>query len=118
MIQDVIQYLTAHPGVLATLLLFGFLALVGGWYVLSNYYKLILITLLCAGGFASGALVLYRGAQGGMRDLIAAGLFLLVIFPVIFVQALRISKVAYGTKSGGEKGPTATDKGHAKRAGV
>lgn len=120
MIQDVIQYLTAHPGFLAALLLFLFLAVVGGWFVLYNYYKVILVTLLSAGGFVSGGLVLYRGAQGNMRDLIAVGLFLLVIFPIIFVQALRTSKIAYGTKAPlpGEKGPSATDKGHAKRAGV
>lgn len=118
MYQDIIQYLGGHPLVLSALLLFLFLALVGGWYVLTHYYKLILITLLCSAGFASGGLVLYRGAQAGMRDLMGVGLFLLVIFPVIFVQALKMSKVAYGTKRAGGKGPSATDRGHAKRAGV
>ncbi|MEQ1713958.1 MAG: hypothetical protein ABL908_21535 [Hyphomicrobium sp.] len=119
MIHDVIQYLSTHPGILATLLLFLFLALVGGWYVLYNYYKLILVTLLCAGGFASGVLVLYRGAQGNARDLIVIGLFLLVVFPIVFYQALQTSKVAYGTKAPtADKGPSPTDKGHARRAGV
>lgn len=119
MVQDVIQYLSTHPGILAALLLFLFLALVGGWYVLYNYYKVILVTLLCAGGFASGGLVLYRGAQGNARDLIGIGLFLLVVFPIIFYQALQTSKVAYGTKAtAADKGPSPTDKGHAKRAGV
>lgn len=119
MIHDVIQYLSTHPGMLAALLLFLFLALIGGWFVLYNYYKLILVTLLCAGGFASGALVLYRGAQGSMRDLIGIGLFLIVVFPIIFYQALQTSKVAYGTKAGGaDKGPAPADRGHAKRAGV
>lgn len=119
MIQDVVHYLSIHPGVLSALLLFVFLALVGGWYVLYNYYKVILVTLLSAGGFASGGLVLYRGAQGNLRDLIAVGLFLLIVFPIIFVQALRTSKIAYGVKAApADKGPSATDKGHAKRAGV
>ena len=100
------------------MLLFLFLAVVGGWFVLYNYYKVILVTLLSAGGFVSGGLVLYRGAQGNMRDLIAVGLFLLVVFPVIFVQALRTSQAAYGKKTPGDREPAATDKGHAKRAGV
>lgn len=113
MIQEVVQYLSTHPGVLSALLLFFFLALVGGWYVLYYHYKLILVTLLCAGGFASGMLVAYRGLKGDMRDLMAVGLFLVVIFPVIFIQALKTSKIAYGST-----GPSPTDKGHAKRAGV
>lgn len=119
MIQDIFQYFGSHPGQLAALLLFLFLAFIGGWYVLYNYYKVILVTLLSAGGFASGGLVLYRGAQGNMRDLIVVGLFLLVVFPIIFYQALQTSKVAYGTKApGADKGPSPTDKGHARRAGV
>lgn len=114
MIQDVIQYLSTHPGVLAALCLFLFLALVGGWYVVHHHLKLILVTLLCAGGFASGCLVLYRGTQGNMRDLIAIGMFLIVVFPVVYLQALRLTKIATGFTGG----PAAADRGHAKRAGI
>ncbi len=113
MVQDIIQYLSTHPGILAALLLFCFLALVGGWYVIHHHLKLILVTLLCAGGFASGVLVAYRGVKGDMRDLVAIGLFLIAIFPVIFTQALKTSKIAYGSSR-----PSPTDKGHARRAGV
>ncbi|MBA4171714.1 MAG: hypothetical protein C0511_03420 [Hyphomicrobium sp.] len=114
MIQDVLQYLSTHPGVLAAVCLFLFLALIGGWYVVHHHLKLILVTLLCAGGFASGCLVAYRGVQGDMRDLVAIGLFLIVVFPIVYLQALRTTKIASGMVGG----PSAADRGHAKRAGV
>jgi fucose permease len=71
-----------------------------------------MITLLCAAGFVSGILVLYRGYSADMRELVVIGAFLIIIFPVIYQQAIRVAKIAYGG------GPSATAKGHAKRAGV
>lgn len=115
MIQDVAQYLSSHPGVLAALSVFLILAIVGGWYVLHHHLKLILVTLLCAAGFACGCLVFYRGFHLGMRDLMGAGAFLIVIFPVVYLQALRTTRLISGQSAAG---PSPTDKGHAKRAGI
>jgi len=116
MVQDVIQYLSTHPGVLAALGVFLVLAIIGGWYVVHHHLKLILVTLLCAAGFAVGGLVLYRGATAEMRDLVWAGLFLVVIFPMVYFQALKTTKIASGMT--GNPQPSATDKGQAKRAGM
>lgn len=110
MLQELTAYLSQHPVVLSTIGISMLLALVGAWYVLSHHLHALLITLLCAAGFAAGILVLYRGSQAGMRDLMAVGAFLAVIFPIIYQQAIRVAKVAYG-------GANATDKGHAHRTG-
>jgi hypothetical protein len=107
-----VQYVADHPIVLGVLLLFLFLAIVGAWYVLSHHLHVLLVTLLCAGGFAAGALVLYRGITLEMNDLIAVGGFLVVIFPLIYREAVRVAAIAYG--GGGD----AVAKGHAKRAGM
>lgn len=110
MLQELATYLGHHPVILSTFGVFILLAVVGAWYVLSHHLHALLITLLCAAGFAAGVLVLYRGYQANMRDLMAVGAFLSVIFPIIYQQAIRVAKVAYGA-------PAATDKGHAHRAG-
>ncbi len=110
MLQELATYLGQHPVILSSIGVFVLLAVVGAWYVLSHHLHALLITLLCAAGFAAGALVLYRGSQANMRDLMAVGGFIMVIFPIIYQQAIRVAKVAYG-------GASATDKGHAHRAG-
>jgi hypothetical protein len=110
MLQELLTYLSHHPTVLSAIGVFVVLALVGAWYVLSHHLQTLLITLLCAAGFAAGWLVAYRGYQAGMRDLIAVGIFFIVTFPIIYQQAIRVAKVAYGGA------PSATAKGHAERA--
>lgn len=89
--QGVFSYFAAHPGQFAALLTALALAGIGLWYVISHHLQVILITLLCSAGVASGVVVLYRGAAGGTRDLLVSGLFLIAVFPVIFWQALRQS---------------------------
>ncbi len=95
--------------------LFAILAIVGAWYVVSHHLHVLLVSTLCIAGLASGLLVLYRGYQIGMRDLILVGLFLLVIFPVIYMQLIKVAKIAYGDKS---KDAAVMSKGMAKRAGA
>lgn len=112
MLQDLIQYFVEHPVVLAVMGVFGVLAAIGAWYVLRHHLHVVLITLLCAAGFASGLLVLWRGYQSEMRDLMAVGMFLVVIFPAIYHQAIRVAKIAFGDA------PSAAARGHARRAGV
>lgn len=109
LLQEIAEYLVAHPVVLACIGVFLLLAVIGAWYVLSHHLGNLLTTLLCAAGFASGVLVVYRGYTEGMRDLMAVGAFLMVIFPIIYQQGLNLAKNAF-------KDPAA--KGHAKRAGV
>ncbi|MFA5951082.1 MAG: hypothetical protein WC807_12445 [Hyphomicrobium sp.] len=111
MLQELSQYLVEHPIVTASLGAFVVLALIGGWYVVSHHLHSVLITTLCAAGFASGIVVLYRGFQAEMKDLMIVGSFLIVIFPLVYHQAIHIAKVAYG-------GPAALSKGNAKRAGM
>lgn len=110
--HDLVQYLADHPVVLGGLGLFVLLAAVGTWYVLSHHLHVLLVTMLSAAGFVSGLVVLYRGYQLEMRDLIAVGLFLMVIFPIIYLQAVKVAKIAFGD------GAPAMAKGHAKRAGA
>jgi hypothetical protein len=109
LLQEIVTYLIAHPVLLGCLGLFMFLAAVGGWYVLSHHLGDLLTTVLCAAGFASGILVLYRGYSEGMRDLMAVGAFLLLVFPIIYQQGLKIARAYNGDALG---------RGHAKRAGV
>ena len=117
MAQEILKYLGSHPGQLTALVIFLVLALIGAWYVWHNHLKILFITILCAAGVASGALVLYRGVQGGMKDLVAIGIFLLIVFPLMFLQSLKLTKSVIGLIAGGAK-PSPTDQGHAKRAGV
>jgi hypothetical protein len=112
MLQDIVQYLAEHPMVMASIGVFALLAMIGAWYVLSHHLHVLLVTLLCAGGFASGVLVFYRGWQGEMRDLMAIGAFLVLIFPLIYQQAIKVAKLAYGDSA------HALSKGHARRARV
>ncbi len=112
MVEELSQYMLEHPVVLAAAGVFVMLALVGAWYVVSHHLHVVLVTLLCAAGFVSGILVLYRGYSGDMRDLMIIGAFLILIFPVIYQQAIRVAKIAFG----GAPSPIA--KGHARRAGV
>ena len=111
--QALVQYVLDHPVVLGLAAVFLVLAAIGAWYVLSHHLHSLLITLLCAGGFAAGALVLYRGIALEMTDLTVAGGFLMLIFPLIYREAIRIAKIAYGGS-----GPRAMSKGHGKRAGM
>ena len=66
------------------------LAVVGLWYVVSHHLQAIMITLLTAGGIGSGLLVLYRGFRADMKDLMGIGLFLVIVFPIIFWQAIKM----------------------------
>lgn len=90
MLGDSIQYLSAHPAVMSAMGLTAVLAVVGLWYVLSHHLQAIVITLLSAAGVGSGMLVLYRGFRSEMNDLMVIGLFLIVIFPIIFWQAIKL----------------------------
>lgn len=112
MLQELTQYLIDHPVILGALGVFVALALVGGWYVVSHHLHAVLVTLLCAAGFVSGILVLYRGYQSDLRDLQIIGSFLIVIFPLVYHQAIRIAKIAFGDT------PPPIAKGHARRAGA
>jgi len=89
MLNELIQYLGAHPGVLTALGITAVLAAVGLWYVISHHLQAIMITLLTAAGIGSGLLVLYRGFRADMKDLMGIGLFLIVVFPIIFWQAIK-----------------------------
>jgi hypothetical protein len=89
MLDELIQYLSAHPGVLTAMGITAVLAVVGLWYVVSHHLQAIMITVLTAAGIGSGLLVLYRGFRTDMKDLMGIGLFLIVIFPIIFWQALK-----------------------------
>ena len=112
MYQDLLVYLGDHPLVLGGIGVFLLLAAIGAWYVVSHHLHVLLVSTLCAAGFASGALVLYRGYGLGMRDLMAAGAFLVLIFPIIYQQLIKVAKIAYGDPG------IAMAKGHAKRAGA
>jgi hypothetical protein len=89
MLDELIQYLSAHPGVLTAMGITAVLAVVGLWYVVSHHLQAIMITLLTAAGIGSGLLVLYRGFRTDMKDLMGIGLFLIIIFPIIFWQAIK-----------------------------
>jgi hypothetical protein len=89
MLDDTIRYLGVHPGVLTSVAIAVVLAIVGLWYVISHHLHAILITLLSAAGAGSGVLVITRGYRAGMNDLIWVGLFLIVIFPIIYWQAIK-----------------------------
>ena len=90
MLDQTILYLGAHPAVLTAMGLTAALAGVGLWYVVHHHLQAILITLLTAAGIGSGLLVLYRGFRADMPDLMGIGLFLVVIFPIIFWQAIKM----------------------------
>lgn len=113
MYQELNQYFIEHPVALGAIGAFGVLAVVGAWYVVSHHLHAVLITMLCAAGFVSGILVLHRGYSNDMRELTVIGAFLIVIFPIIYQQAIRVAKIAYG-----DQRPSPTAKGHARRAGV
>jgi uncharacterized protein YneF (UPF0154 family) len=110
MLQELTQFLIDHPIVMVSFGIFLLLAVIGGWYVISHHLHSVLITLLCAAGFVSGILVTYRGVQNDLDDLKIIGVFLIVIFPLVYHQVIHMAKVAYGTP--------AIAKGHAKRAGA
>ena len=90
MLDDSIRYLGVHPGLLSAIGMTAVLAVVGLWYVLSHHLQAIMITILTAAGIGSGMLVLYRGFRADMPDLMGIGLFLVVIFPIIFWQAIKM----------------------------
>lgn len=105
MIQDVIRYLTTHPGLLTGLAVVALLAVIGLWYVVAHHLKEIVIAMACFAGLASGVVVFYRGMTVPMKDLIAIGLFLIVLFPVIFFQSIGRSKAAQQAKPPATPGP-------------
>lgn len=105
MIQEVFHYFTAHPGLLGALAVVALLAVIGLWYVVMNHLKEIVIAALCFAGLASGVVVLYRGVTLPHTDLIGIGLFLIVLFPGIFFQAIGRSKAAQQTKPPATPGP-------------
>lgn len=105
MIHDVIHYFTAHPGLLGALAVVALLAVIGLWYVVMNHLKEIVIAALCFAGLASGVVVFYRGVTVPHNDLIAIGLFLVVLFPAIFFQAIGRSKAAQSVKPPATPGP-------------
>jgi len=113
LMHDLIAYLAEHPAVLGGIGVFLLLALIGAWYVFSHHLHVLLVTFLCAAGFVSGGIVLYRGYQLGLRDLLLIGAFLLVIIPIIYQQLLKVARIAY---SGGAA--ETMSKGHARRAGA
>lgn len=110
MFQELTQFLVDHPVVMGSAGVFVLLALIGGWYVVYHHLHAILVTLLCAAGFVSGILVFYRGYQSDQLDLEIIGAFLIVIFPLVYHQAIRIAKIAFA----GAEPPIA--RGHARRA--
>ncbi|HML43941.1 MAG: hypothetical protein JNN24_02455 [Hyphomicrobium zavarzinii] len=112
MLQELTQYLMDHPVILGSLGVFVLLAVIGGWYVVAHHLHAVLVTMLCSAGFVSGILVFYRGFQADLRDLQIIGAFLIVIFPLVYHQAIHLAKIAFG----GAPSPTA--RGHAKRAGA
>ena len=90
MLDETIRYLGIHPGLLSATGLTAVLAIVGLWYVVAHHLQAIMITILSAAGIGSGLLVLYRGFRADMTDLMGIGLFLIVIFPIIFWQAIKM----------------------------
>lgn len=111
MFQELMQYLADHPAILGALAVFVLLAAIGAWYVVAHHLHSLLVTLLCAAGFVSGILVFYRGWEAGFRDLQVIGAFLIIIFPLVYHQAIRIAKIAFA-----DAPPVA--RGHARRAGA
>jgi hypothetical protein len=89
-----IAYLQAHPILSMMLAIITVLALVGLWYVVAHHLQAILTTLICGAGAASGAVVFWRGVNGDFIDLLVIGLFLMLIFPVIYMQAIRRERKA------------------------
>ena len=85
MLDELIQYLSAHPGVMTAIVVTALLAVVGLWYVVSHHLQAIMITLLTAAGMGSGFLVLYRGFNAEMKDLMGIGLFLIAASLVLGV---------------------------------
>lgn len=105
MLQEIVQYMQAHPRLTVTLGLILVLAIVGLWYVLAHHLEAIVTTILTVAGMASGAIVFYRGLEGGMQDLAWIGLFLMVVFPVIFYQAVKSQKTIVATSGAGGSKP-------------
>lgn len=92
MAQYIADFLQSNPVTLPVVVAAMLLALVGLWYIVYHHLQVILITLLCTAGLLSGGVVMFRGAQHGMKDLMIIGLFLMIVFPVIFYQALQLSQ--------------------------
>ena len=89
MVDQTVAYFSVHPAQLSAVGLTAVLAAVGLWYVLAHHLQAILITILCALGAGSGILVFYRGFNSETRDLMAIGVFLVAVFPVIYWQAIK-----------------------------
>jgi hypothetical protein len=89
MVNSVLQYLTAHPILSGALALTVVLAVVGLWYVIAHHLRAIVLTLMTTAGLASGAVVAYRGAERSMHDLVAIGIFLIIVFPIIFFRIIK-----------------------------
>ncbi len=105
MAQDIARYFTTHPGLLAALAVVALLAVIGLWYVVAHHLKEIVVAVLCFAGLASGVVVFYRGMTVPLTDLVFIGLFLIVLFPAIFFQAIGRSKAAQQAKPPATPGP-------------
>ncbi len=86
---NVVSFVQAHPILSSLLGLISMLAIVGLWYVLAHHLKQIVNTLICLAGVVSGVIVFWRGTLSDHVDLLTIGTFLILIFPVIFYQAIR-----------------------------
>lgn len=95
MVESIIEYLSLHP-IAASMVVVAamLLAFIGLWYIVHHHLQVIVITLLCTAGVLSGGFVLYRGATNDLKDLILIGLFLLVVFPVIFYREVMMMQSA------------------------
>lgn len=106
MIQEVVQYLQAHPRLSATLGLIFVLAVVGLWYVIAHHLAAIMTTFITVAGMSSGAVVFYRGLENGLQDLAWIGLFLMLIFPIIFYQAIKSQQAIVAAAPGSGRKPS------------
>ncbi len=86
---NLIQFLQAHPLLSALLGAATALAIVGLWYVIAHHLKAIIVTLICSAGAGSGTVVFWRGIGNDQIDLIVIGVFLMLIFPVLYMQFIR-----------------------------
>lgn len=95
--QELQQFVRDNPAALVGVTVFFVLALIGGWYVIAHHLREVVIAMFCLAGFGSGLVVLYYGLTIPLLNLEIAGAFLVVIFPLIYMEALRISNRVRGS---------------------
>lgn len=86
---NLFAFLQAHPLLSALLGAVAALAFVGLWYVIAHHLKAIIVTLICSAGAGSGTVVFWRGIGNDQVDLIVIGVFLMLVFPLLFMRAIR-----------------------------